>query len=105
MHPHLHTHTFSSASPLHSPLLLSSCVCVSLSPPQKKGATGPPKHTPTVEEGRMWRGSQYWLAGTAAAVGAYVLLGGHYFTITTMEDDGEVIEEEVDDDGDDDGVE
>lgn len=74
----------------------------------QQGATGPPKHTPTVEESRMWRGSQYWLAGAAAAVGAYVVLGGHYFVIQTVnedddedEDDGrgrevEVVEEEVD---------
>jgi hypothetical protein len=49
----------------------------------------------------MWRGSQYWLAGAAAAVGAYVVLGGHYFSIQTV-DDGDVEEvEEVEEDDDD----
>lgn len=63
-----------------------------------QGATSPPKHTPTVEEGRMWRGSQYWLAGAAAAVGAYVVLGGHYVTIQTMQGGEEVEEVEEEDD-------
>jgi hypothetical protein len=39
----------------------------------------------------MWRGSQYWLAGAAAAVGAYVVLGGHYVTIQSIQ--GEEVEE------------
>jgi len=71
-----------------------------------QGATSPPKHTPTVEEGRMWRGSQYWLAGAAAAVGAYVVLGGQYFTITTSGGDEEELEEvEVEEDDGDEDVE
>lgn len=49
----------------------------------------------------MWRGSQYWLAGAAAVVGSYVVLGGHYFAIQTVED-GEVEEvEEVDEEEED----
>lgn len=52
---------------------------------------------PTVEEIKMWRGSQYWLAGAGAAIGAYVLLGGRYFSITTIEE-GEDDVEDADDD-------
>ncbi len=49
----------------------------------------------------MWRGSQYWLAGAAAAVGAYVVLGGHYFSITTADaDDLEEVEEVEEEDDD-----
>jgi hypothetical protein len=43
----------------------------------------------------MWRGSQYWLAGAAAAVGAYVLLSGHYVDLSVID----VVGEEEDDDG------
>lgn len=64
-----------------------------------QGRGSAPKPPPSVEEVRMWRGSQAWLAGAAAAVGAYVVLGGHYFTISAVEDDGEL------DDDDDDDVE
>jgi hypothetical protein len=46
----------------------------------------------------MWRGSQYWLAGAAAAVGAYVVLGGHYVTIQTIQGGEEVEEVEEEDD-------
>ena len=38
--------------------------------------------------------------GAAAAVSAYVVLGGQYVTITSVEDDDEVEEEEVDEDED-----
>jgi hypothetical protein len=64
------------------------------------------KHVPTVEEGRMWRGSQVWLAGAAAAVSAYVVLGGQYVTITTRdaagddEDEDEEQEVELEEDED-----
>lgn len=59
-----------------------------------QGHANPPKHVPTVEEIRMWKGSQYWLAGAAAAIGTYVVLGGQYFTITTVGDDDEDVEED-----------
>lgn len=62
-----------------------------------QGHSSSPKQVPTVEEIRMWKGSQYWLAGAAAAVGAYVLLGGQYFTISTIEDDADVDDEDDDD--------
>eukprot|EP00775_Hariotina_reticulata_P011273 gene11272-11423_t len=62
-----------------------------------QGHSSAPKQVPTVEEVRMWKGSQYWLAGAAAAVGAYVLLGGQYFTISTIEDDADVDDEDDDD--------
>lgn len=89
------------AIPLLLLLIADTCYAVPRFAMHTQGATSPPKHTPTVEEGRMWRGSQYWLAGAAAAVGAYVVLGGHYFAIQTVED-GEVEEvEEVDEDEED----
>ncbi|GBF92589.1 metaxin [Raphidocelis subcapitata] len=47
-----------------------------------------PRRPPTVEERRMWRGSQYWLAGAAAAVGAYVVFSGHYIDLSVIEVDG-----------------
>jgi hypothetical protein len=67
--------------------------------PLLQGASSQAKPAPTVEDMRMWKGSQYWLAGAAAAVGSYVLLGGHYFSITTVEDDeGEGMDDDDDDD-------
>jgi hypothetical protein len=65
-------------------------------PVVQQGHSSTPKPAPTVEEVRMWRGSQYWLAGAAAAVGAYVLLGGQYFTISTIEEDPDVDDEDDD---------
>lgn len=47
------------------------------------------KRPPTVEERRMWRGSQYWLAGAGAAVGAYVLFSGHYVDLSVLDVDEE----------------
>eukprot|EP00879_Flechtneria_rotunda_P024654 GHRR01026154.1.p1 GENE.GHRR01026154.1~~GHRR01026154.1.p1 ORF type:complete len:175 (+),score=86.76 GHRR01026154.1:903-1427(+) len=61
-----------------------------------QGHSSQSKPVPTVEEVRMWHGSQYWLAGAAAAVGAYVLLGGQYFTITNVDDDAEDVAEDDD---------
>ncbi|KAF8054985.1 MTX1 [Scenedesmus sp. PABB004] len=71
-----------------------------------QGQPHAPKATPTVEEARMWRGSQWWLAGAVAAVGAYVVLGGDYISIERLapgddlgdddEDDDDVEEVEVD---------
>jgi hypothetical protein len=46
----------------------------------------------------MWRGSQYWLAGAAAAVGAYVAFSGHYIDLSVVEvdeDEGDDGEEEM----------
>eukprot|EP00877_Chromochloris_zofingiensis_P010751 jgi/Chrzof1/592/Cz01g21160.t1 len=58
-----------------------------------------PKRAPTVEESRMWRGSQLWLGGVAAAIGAYVVFGGHYVQfVTVQDDDGDDGEVEDDDD-------
>jgi hypothetical protein len=37
----------------------------------------------------MWRGSQYWLAGAAAAVGAYVLFSGHYVDLSVIDVGGD----------------
>lgn len=69
------------------------CVCVF----QGHGAR--PKRAPTVEESRMWRGSQLWLGGVAAAIGAYVVFGGHYVQfVTVQDDDGDDGEVEDDDD-------
>ena len=76
-----------------------------------------PKRPPTVEERRMWRGSQYWLAGAGAAVGAYVLLSGHYVDLAVLDDvggdgdddddqadaDAAELERHYDEEGDDDG--
>eukprot|EP00878_Enallax_costatus_P028286 GHUV01030539.1.p1 GENE.GHUV01030539.1~~GHUV01030539.1.p1 ORF type:complete len:224 (+),score=65.80 GHUV01030539.1:458-1129(+) len=59
-----------------------------------QGHSTPPKHVPTVEEIRMWKGSQYWLVAAAAAVGSYVVLGGQYFTITTVGDEDDDVEED-----------
>lgn len=47
------------------------------------------KRPPTVEERRMWRGSQYWLVGAGAAVGAYVLFSGHYVDLSVLDVDEE----------------
>ncbi|KAI8477124.1 MAG: hypothetical protein J3K34DRAFT_399456 [Monoraphidium minutum] len=52
-----------------------------------------PRRAPTVEERRMWRGSQYWLGGAGVAVAAYVLFSGHYVDLSVVEAGG-------DDDGD-----
>jgi len=44
----------------------------------------------------MWRGSQYWLAGATAAVGAYVLFSGHYVDLSVIEaDEGDETEAEM----------
>jgi hypothetical protein len=68
-----------------------------LPPAALQGASSQPKPAPTVDDVRMWKGSQYWLAGAAAAVGSYVLLGGHYFSITTVDDDeGEGMDDDDD---------
>lgn len=44
----------------------------------------------------MWKGSQYWLAAAAAAVGSYVVLGGQYFDITPVGEEGDEVEEDED---------
>ena len=65
-----------------------------------QGQRAKPKHVPTVEEVRMWKGSQYWLGGAAAAVGAYVLLSGQYVQFQTMEEDDSIVLADDDDDDD-----
>jgi hypothetical protein len=73
------------------------CCCLVL-----QGQRAKPKHVPTVEEVRMWKGSQYWLGGAAAAVGAYILLSGQYVQFQTVEeDDPDALVLADDDDNDD----
>jgi len=71
-----------------------------------QGQSKPKKQPPTAEERRMQRGNIAWLGAAGAAVGAYVVLSGHYIQVVEMDEEPEMyVEEDVEEDEEDDDEE